>query len=281
MKTLIVILNRENTMNKLLLAVTIAIASQSAQAAPTITPLAGWGHGNVTIDKTNREYFVALPNKFNSRVVILMHGAGGQANSMLEDASMRAFVNTLFNAGFGVVLPSSRDINPGNVVLNGVVLKPRWEHEAPGVTNDVLFLDWFIAQKNEFNKNPSNKIKIRKVFIGGGSSGAIMATKYAKLRPLNFDGVLMINGAGADGAWAVNGNVIFSNDYTVSSKTPASFNIATTEDVLLPYENKIAYTDNARAAGVSATDCTVTGGYHQFGSWIDQCMPNLIAWLRR
>jgi poly(3-hydroxybutyrate) depolymerase len=266
-------------MNKLLLA--MALISTNAQAAPEISPLTGWGKGSVTIDKTNREYFVALPSKFNGRVIILMHGAAGQANSMLEGRDMRAFIDELFMQGFGIVLPSSRDINPGNVVLNGVTLKPRWEHEAPGVTNDVLFLDWFIAQKKIYNADKRNTKKIKKVFIGGGSSGAIMATRYAKLRPSNFDGVLVMNGVGADGAYAVGSNVVFTNDYTVSSKTPASFNIVSTEDVLLPFTNKIAYTNKAREAGVSATDCTIQGGYHQFGDWIKPCMGNLIAWLRR
>jgi polyhydroxybutyrate depolymerase len=131
---------------------------------------------SVAVDGTQRRAVVVndLGPGRNTPVIIVLHGGQGSADAQRERSG---FDQLAVSEGFTVVYPEGTEWAPGRHAWNTGFLMRRQVGEA----NDIAYLDALIDLLiRDYGADP------RKIFMTGGSNGAMMTLVYATQRAERF-----------------------------------------------------------------------------------------------
>ena len=140
---------------------------------------------SVAVDGTQRRAVVVndLGPGRNTPVIIVLHGGQGSADAQRERSG---FDELAVSEGFTVVYPEGTEWAPGRHAWNTGFLMRRQVGEA----NDIAYLDALIDLLiRDYGADP------RKIFMTGGSNGAMMTLVYATQRAERLAAIAPVVGA--------------------------------------------------------------------------------------
>ncbi|MCX7087803.1 MAG: hypothetical protein NTV00_07095 [Methylococcales bacterium] len=206
----------------------------------------------------------------------MLHGSGELADGWLTGAYTAAFVGMAISSGFGIVLPNART----NYVVDGYFY-PRWESETQ-LNPDVDFINDIIDKLVPYyNQSVTIEKRIDKIFLLGGSSGGMMASRIA-LQRRDIAGLVILNGANADQVTLDEQTIVFTDaNVIIPAGHCPTLIVASTFDDLLPMANRMVYAEKLFDAGVSVERIVFDGGDHGWNAWAVGFHKDIVGWLRR
>lgn len=205
-------------------------------------------------------------------LVILLHGATGLADSFLQGETNN-FVTLLTSQGFSAIIPSARQ-----TFARGTSGFPRWESESAG-KDDSKFFQYLISVLVPSYNQQNSGDTIDKVFILGGSSGAVMASRAA-LEVEGVAGIVMQNGVSATQARLVNDVLVLDGPISVPNNHPPTLLVSSTIDSILPLANKTAFYNALVAHSIPAQHLIHPSGSHDWNTWTAEYHQTIINWMK-
>ena len=225
----------------------------------------------------NRHFLYKISDNFNGTLVLLLHGATGTPEGLLDDLYTKEFIDILTSTGYGVVLPAARPD------FGEPPFYRRWESE--NVSNpDIDYLRHIMINiKNSYNQAVPEEKKIKSEIIMGGSSGAVMASRMA-LTEDYICGLVVFNGGNADQLYLdASGTISYNDNFIIPGSHPPTINVVSAFDNIIDLNKKIDFSTKLQAAGVPNRLLQSVGGTHNWGDWVREFYPTImgdLAWVR-
>lgn len=236
---------------------------------------------SIQLEGLSRTFSYCLPKNVSKyKLAIFLHGAGENSSTFLSSTTATyRFADSLVDNGFIVVAPDARSD------FGTAPFLPRWESENDNNPDVALIIHIATTMVNEFNNNNTTKIDKDHIFIIGGSSGGLLASRMGLLNGSEnvLRGIVSVNSSDANVVALKNGNLVFSLDQMdINSRHVHTLLVNSSIDNIFPIESKIehyAHLYNAIGHGVKFLWDNTPEGSHNWGMWTEELHPAIIDWM--